>query len=159
MNTVCYLAKNCSGHFWPNPETIESQELNQELKVSSVHLCLCFECIWRSMKTRQITQMKLKAIFVWDVIFAHNGRGSVHVSHTPCRVEERRGVDDGCTRCIAVCESFASRNTWVTADVKQRIGSGLIAQYSRYWSVKKCLDLPWYWSLRSEHFLSLFFLD
>ncbi len=36
-------------------------------------------------------------------------------------VEERQRVEDGCTRCVAVHESFASKNICVTADVKQRI--------------------------------------
>ncbi len=65
------------------------------------------------------------------------------VTHTELSgVEERRRVDDGCTRCIAVHESFASKNTCVTADVKQRIGSGSMVQYGRHRSVEKCLDWP-----------------
>ncbi len=37
-------------------------------------------------------------------------------------VEDRWRVDDGCTRCVAVHESFTSKITCVTADVKRRIG-------------------------------------
>ncbi len=46
-------------------------------------------------------------------------RSCIHMELS--RVEERQRVDDGCTHCVAVHESFASKDTYVTADIKQRI--------------------------------------
>ncbi len=44
----------------------------------------------------------------------------LRLTHTEVsRVEETRRVDDSCTRCVAVHETFVSKNNCVTAEVKK----------------------------------------
>ncbi len=75
-----------------------------------------------------------------------------HTHMELCGVEERRIVDDGCTCCVAVHESFASKNTCVTADVKQRIGPRFVLNIS----VKNAFISPDTESMRLRRSISIF---
>ncbi len=59
-------------------------------------------------------------------------------------VEERRRVDDGCTRCIAVHERFTSKNICVTADVKQKVRLRFMLNIANTNQLKTCFDRPQY---------------
>ncbi len=58
------------------------------------------------------------------------------------RVEERQRVDDSCTRCVDVHESFASKNTCVTAHIKQRIGLRFVLNIANTDQLKNALTGP-----------------
>ncbi len=58
-------------------------------------------------------------------------------------------MDDGCTR-VAVYESFASKNTCVTADLKQRIRLRFVLNIADTDQLKNALIGPDTESLRSD---------
>ncbi len=62
---------------------------------------------------------------------------------------ERWTVDSSCT-CVAVHESFASKNTSVTADIKQRIGLTFVLSIIETNQLKNALIGPNTESLRSD---------
>ncbi len=64
--------------------------------------------------------------------------------------EERRRADNGCTCCVAMYESFMSKNTCVKADVKQRIRLRFVLNIANTSQLKNALISPDTECLRSD---------